>query len=80
MPDTHHKRLRSNNDSSGKGMRPIQTPGHWDVIFHGETQPVSTGDDFVGQFKKGFLDEVKRLRCGFVDIPVRDFKESHLHG
>jgi hypothetical protein len=79
VPDTHHKRLRSNNVSSGKGMRPIQTPGHWEVIFHGETQPVSMGDDFVSQFKKGFLDEVKRLRCGFVDIPVGDFKESHLH-
>ena len=31
------------------------------------------------QFKKGFLEEVKRLRCGFVDIPVGEFKDSHLH-
>ncbi len=29
--------------------------------------------------EKGLLDEVKLLRCGFVDIPVGDFKESHLH-
>ncbi len=33
----------------------------------------------MSQFKKGFLDEVKRLRCGFVDIPVGDSKESYLH-
>lgn len=80
VPDPHYKRtLRSNNDSPGKRMKQIQAPGYWEVIFHGETQPVRTDDEFVSQFKKGFLDEVKRLRCGFVDIPVGDFKESHLH-
>ena len=60
-------------------MKQIQAPGYWEVIFHGETQPMRTDNKFVSQFKKGFLDEVKSLRCGFVNIPVGDFKESHLH-
>ncbi|KAI2502762.1 hypothetical protein MHU86_11666 [Fragilaria crotonensis] len=60
-------------------MKQIQAPGYWEVIFHGETQPIRTDEDFVKQFKTGFLEEVKRMRCGFVDIPVGDFKESHLH-
>jgi hypothetical protein len=38
-----------------------------------------TDNKFVSQFKKGFLDEVKHLRCGFVGIPVDDFKEFSLH-
>jgi len=72
--------LRSNSDSpGGKHMKQIQAPGYWEVIFHGETQPIRTDEDFVKQFKTGFLEEVKRMRCGFVDIPVGDFKESHLH-
>ncbi len=79
VPDPHHKRLRNINDSPGKRMKQIQAPGYWEVIFHGETQPMRTENKFVCQFKKGFLDEVKRLRCGFVDIPGGDFKESHLH-
>ncbi len=60
-------------------MTQIQAPGYWEVIFHGETQLIQTDENFVKQFKKGFLDEIKRLRCGFVDIQVGDFKESHLH-
>jgi hypothetical protein len=79
VPDPHHKRSRNLNDSPGKRMKQIQAPGYWEVIFHGETQPMRTDKEFVSQFKKGFLDEVKFLRCGFVDIPVGDFKESHLH-
>jgi hypothetical protein len=79
VPDPHHKRSRHINDSPGKRMKQIQAPGYWEVIFHGEIQPMRTYDEFVSQFKKGFLNEVKRLRCGFVDKPVGDFKESHLH-
>ena len=42
-------------------------------------KPRKTGDDMVFQFKERFLDEVKRMRSGgFVDIPVGDFKTSHL--
>jgi hypothetical protein len=58
-------------------MKQIQAPGYWEVIFHGETQPMRTDNEFVSQFKKGFLDEFICLRCGFVDTPVGDFKESH---
>jgi hypothetical protein len=80
VPDPHHKRSRNRNDSpAGKRMKQIQAPGYWEVIFHGETQPMRTDDEFVSQFKKGFLNEVKGLMCGFVDIPVGDFKVSHLH-
>ena len=38
-----------------------------------------TDKEFVSQFKKGFLDGVKRLWCGFMDIPVGDLKKLHLH-
>jgi hypothetical protein len=80
VPDPEYKRsFRSNSYSGGKQMKQIQAPpGYWEVIFHGETQPIQSDEDFVKQFKKGFLDKIKRLRCGFVDIPVGDFKESHL--
>jgi hypothetical protein len=60
-------------------MKQIQAPGYWEVIFDGETQPMRTANECVSQFKKGFLDDVKHLRSGFVDISVDDFKESHLH-
>jgi hypothetical protein len=72
-------RLKNINDSPGKRMKQKQATGYWEVIFHGETQPMRTDNEFVSQFKKGFLDEVKRQRCGFVDIPLGDFKELHLH-
>ena len=62
----------------GKRMTQVTDPGYWEVIFRGETKPIRTDDTFVNNFKKAFLDEVKRLRCGFVDIPVGDFKVSHL--
>jgi hypothetical protein len=77
VPDPHHKRSR-HTGKSGKRMMQVQAPGYWEVIFHGETKPMRTDDQFVSQFKKGFLEEVKRLRRGFVDIPVGDFKVSHL--
>ena len=76
--DTGHKRSR-NIGKSGKKMTQLQAPGYWEVKFHGETKPMRADDEFVSQFKKGFLDEVKRLRSGFVDIPVGDFKVSHLN-
>ena len=60
-------------------MKQIQAPGYWEVIFHGRTQHTRTDNKFVSQFKKGFLDEVECLRCGFVDIPVSDLKKLHLH-
>jgi hypothetical protein len=59
-------------------MKQIQALGNCEVIFHGETQPMRTDNNFVSQFKTGFLNEVKYLSCGFVDIPVGDFKELHL--
>jgi hypothetical protein len=79
VPDPNHKRLRNINDSPGKRMKQMQAPGYWEVIFHGETQPMQSDEESVSQFKKGLLDEVKRLRCGFVDIPLGDFEELHLH-
>ena len=71
-----HKRTRG---SKGKHLTAVQVPGVWEVLFHGHKKPMKTGNDMVFQFKEGFLDEVKRMRSGgFVDIPVGDFKTSHL--
>ena len=52
VPDPHHKRSRNINNSSGKRMKQIQAPGYWEVIFHGETQPMRTDEEFVSQLKK----------------------------
>ena len=79
IPDPHHKRLRNINDSPGKRMKQIEAPGYCEVFFHGGTQPMKTDNKFVCQFQKGFLDEVKCLRCGFMDVPVGDFNELHFH-
>jgi hypothetical protein len=35
-------------------------------------------EEFVSNSKQNFLEEVKRMRSGFVDIPVGGFKLSHL--
>ena len=53
-------------------------PGYWEVKLHGEKLGIRVDDAFVSQFKQSFLDELKGLKCGFVDIPVGDFKASHL--
>ena len=53
-------------------------PGYWEVKLHGEQLGIRVDDAFVRQFKQSFLDELKGLKCGFVDIPVGDFKASHL--
>ena len=64
-----------------KGKTPMQkviVPGHWMVMFKNETKAMRVDDAFVSNFPRKFLDEVKQMRCGFVDIPVGDFKISHL--
>ena len=75
VADRHHKRTRQN---PGQKMVQVAAPGYWEVLFHGETKPMITDEQFVSQFKQRFLDEVKHLRGGFVNIPVGDFKVSHL--
>ena len=62
----------------GKAMKSVPCAGYWEVQFVGEKGIMKVDDHFVSNFKKGFLDEVKLMRCGFVRIPVGDFKVSHL--
>ncbi len=59
-------------------MKSIPIPGYWELLFHGEKKPMRADKDFLSNFKPNFLEEVKRMRCGFMDIPVGDFKVSHL--
>jgi hypothetical protein len=59
-------------------LEQVPVPGYWEVKLHGEKNGMQVDDAFVRQFKESFLDELKGLRCGFVDIPVGDFKASHL--
>ncbi len=48
------------------------------MMFHGKKKPMRADNNFLSNFKPNFLEEVKRMRCGFVDIRVGDFKVSHL--
>ena len=58
---------------------PIKVPGNWS----GKTsngRNVQLTEDFVrASFGNAFANELKRIRRGFVDIPVGDFKSSRLH-
>ena len=70
--------MDSKNGKRNIAMKSVPVPGYWEVMFHGEKKPMRADEEFVSNFKKNFLEEVKRMRCGFVDIPVGDFKLSHL--
>ena len=59
-------------------MKSVPIPGYWEVMFHGEKKPMRADKAFLSNFKPNFMDEVKHMRCGFVDIPVGDFKVFHL--
>ena len=53
-------------------------PGYWMVMFEGERKAMKVDDDFLKDLPAKFLSEVKRMHHGFVDIPVGDFKVSHV--
>jgi hypothetical protein len=59
----------------------ITVDEHWRVTFtDGNHLSVPTESPMVKEnFTPKFLEELKRARKGFVDIPVGDYKSSHLH-
>ena len=60
-------------------LEQVPVPGYWEVKLHGEKDGVQVDEAFVWQFKQqSFLDGLKGLWCGFMDIPVGDIKASHL--
>jgi hypothetical protein len=53
-------------------LQPVTVPQRQNVdhLVDHHYEPMRTDNEFVSQFKEGFLDEVKRIRCGFVYIFV----------
>ena len=70
--------IDSKNGKRKIAMKRIPISGYWEVMFHGEKKPMRADKDILNNFKPNFLEEVKRMRRRFVDIPVGDFKVSHL--
>jgi hypothetical protein len=71
--------INSNNGKRKIVIKRVPIPGYWrEVMFHGEKKPMRVYEDFLSNFKPTFLEEVEHMRCGFMDIPVGDFKVSHL--
>ena len=69
----------SNDGNLTEPMEKVNVAGYWMVLFEGEKEAIRVDDAFVSFLPAKFLDEVKRMRCGFVDIPVGTCKVSHLH-
>ncbi len=59
-------------------MKSAPIPVYWEVMFHGEKKHLRADKDFVSIFTPNFFENLKRMRCGFMDIPVGDFKVSHM--
>jgi hypothetical protein len=60
-------------------MKEVPTDGYWRVTFEDNSKPMRTDETFVKEnFREAYIDELKRVKRGFVDIPVGDFKVSHL--
>ena len=57
----------------------IEVPGFWLArLSDGSTTTVAE-DVLVTSFGKQYVDEVRNAHKGFVDVPVGEFKISHLH-
>ena len=74
---------------NGKQYKKVISAGYWQVIFRGKSQTMRADEAFVkANFQDAYLDELMRVKRGFVDIPVGDFKVSclsehpslHVHG
>ena len=75
------ERLSEIDSKNGKrkiAMKSNPIHGYWEMMFHGEKKHMRADGDFLSNFVRNFLEEVKRMRCGFVGIAVGDFKVSHL--
>ncbi|MFN9983215.1 MAG: hypothetical protein ACK53Y_25025, partial [bacterium] len=60
-------------------MKEVISGGYWQVIFQDDSRPMRTDETFVkANFPDAYISELMRMKKGFVDIPVGDFKVSHL--
>jgi hypothetical protein len=60
-------------------MKEVISGGYWQVIFQDDLRPMRTDETFVkANFPDAYISELMRMKKGFVDIPVGDFKVSHL--
>lgn len=60
-------------------MKEVISDGYWQVVFSDNSTPMRTDESFVKEnFREAYIQEMKRVKRGFVDIPVGDYKASHL--
>jgi hypothetical protein len=60
-------------------MTKIISGGYWQVIFQEDSRPMQTNETFVkANFWDAYIGVLMRVKKGFVDIPMGDFKVSHL--
>ena len=60
-------------------MKQVISGGYWQVIFQNNSRPMQTDETFVkANFPDAYISKLKRVKKGFIDIPVSDFKVSHL--
>ena len=53
--------------------------GYWQVIFQDNSKPMRTDETFVREnFREAYINKLKQVKRRFVDIPVGDYKISHL--
>ena len=57
----------------------IDVPGYWLARLSDGSTTTVTEDVIVNSFGKQYMEEVRNTHRGFVDIPVGEFKMSHLH-
>ena len=61
-----------------KPRKQIVVPAHWIALHANGLKKKITEEELVELFGEAYLNQVKRSEFGFIDVPVGDFKESHL--
>ncbi len=60
-------------------MKEVIPGGYWQVFFQDNLRSMQTDETFVkGNFPNAYISKLMQVKKGFVDIPVGDFKVSHL--
>ncbi len=60
-------------------MKEVISGGYWQIIFQDNSRPIDIDETFVkANFPNAYISELMQVKKGFVDIPVGDFKVSHL--
>jgi hypothetical protein len=60
-------------------MKEVISGGYWQVIFQNNSRPMQTDETFVkANFPDAYISKLMQMKKGLVDIPVGDFKASHI--